>query len=82
MFWLSLKLHKPTPLSGNENQMKVGDGLNTSPVPPGSLDECFSVLSESFKDKESPPIWGNAYWLHLLKVTLLIQFSMGELIGS
>lgn len=29
-FWLSLKWHKPTTLSGNENQVKVGDGLNTS----------------------------------------------------
>lgn len=81
-FWLSLEWHKPTDLSGSESQMKVGDGLNSRSVPPGSLDGYFSVLSELFKDKEIPPIWGDVYWLHLLKFTLLIHFSMGELIGT
>lgn len=78
VFWLSLKWHKPTGLSGSENQMKVGDGLNSSAVPPGNLDGCFSVLSELFKDKESTPIWGIAYSLHLLKFRLLIHFFYGR----
>jgi len=78
VFWLSLEWHKPAGLSGS--QMKVGDGLNLSPVPPGSLDACYSVLSELFKDKESPPIWSNLidyshwnlhYWFTFLKESIL-----------